>query len=287
MADTQWTGGANTSWTDNANWTGSAPANNDSAYLTAAAPTNDPTTNMDINTVGLTDLVIGGSFTGNIGTGADPLRCAADRLQMDGTGTLFFRADDGTGSDWLTTFIQNNGRVILDATPLAAELVALCQVNRGTLIIKDGIFTTLTVNTGGATSGTHVTIESAVNSVATMNQSGGIVRASVGPGTVNISSGKFIIEGSAAITTLNILGGEVDWRSSGVLTTVNQFGGVFTAANTTQNGAVTITTYNGYKGRADLRTGRGQVTVTNPVNINGKDFRLLTDSNKKLTIADQ
>ena len=99
--------------------------------------------------------------------------------------------------------------------------------------------------------------------VSTIAQHGGqlqLVLDTSAATTIEVFSGRLMIEGSFGITTLTVEGGEVHSSTTGTITTVNHNGG--TIDYTLSDEARTVTTHNLDRG-AILKTNPDAVTITN------------------------
>lgn len=288
MADKVWNGSSDNSFNTAANWTASGvPADGDSLFFVDDV-SNGCTADCDQNAKNFLKVVVSPSYKLDVGASGDYLQCGVDVVSMEGVGTMYFKADDGSaGSDWLDKFIQFNGTVYLDTTPVAAQTVALLRVFKGRCFVQTGgKYTDIEILSLGGVGDAVVDIDANItDDSTTITQASGLCALSSGVSTVNVDAGIFTLRDSAAITTLGLKGGGFNYDSSGTITTANIYGGSLTAAGNEETSA-TITTANGFGGTLDLRNKRGTVTATT-VNINGQSFTLRVDTNKAITIADQ
>lgn len=234
-----WTNGAGTGvWGTAGNWSSAAvPASNEVVIFNGTSTTDctDPTGQGAID---LNLLYIDAAYTGSIGSSGSPLTISADKVEMNGTGTLWYT--DGNGTTDL--FEVNNGTVTV-----AGATTTRLVVNKG-IVEVTGTVTTLDTNSiGSRTTDSSVTVSSAAT-VGTINANGGVTQISTANAVaaLNIGCGAVVFaDNSSTITAETQWGGEVEHGPSGaqIVTTLTVFGGVNRLIPT---GTLTVTASSAY-----------------------------------------
>jgi hypothetical protein len=207
---------------------------------------------MDQNTLNFKKIIISPDYKLDVGTGSAPLECAADYVSMDGPGTLYFKARDSAGTEWLDKLYQTNGTVYLDGTDeggAGAETIALVSVLGGRCFMQTTAGSKIT---DIEVLGREAFVDIDANWTGALTNilvRGGQCFCSSPVGTLcDVSGGTFVAREAMTIATLTLReGGTFDHQTSGTITAVNQYGGMLTATRN-QETAATITTLNGWRG---------------------------------------
>jgi hypothetical protein len=231
-------------------------------------------------------------YKGDIGTPSSFLVCDCERLNMNGSGTVWV---DGT-SDAADEINVYQGKVVV-----LGDSAEHYRVFGGTLDHNTGTMTNIRVMQQRRAA-PAVYIERSSTAAAVINVIDGTMHVRGGSiASGSIQSGKIIFEGppeSGTLTgTLTVLGGVVDWQSdtddAGSRTfniyapgkvTVENMGG---ATSSLSLGDVNI-----YGGTLNLQTGATNVYVgsetpgSGTLNVKGDEVALFFDPGRKVTIAD-
>lgn len=263
MATTYWTATSDGDFTDNANWSGDAPGNNDIAIFNHLGTAN-VNENLGTSLTGVT-LIVEKSYTGQIGSISGG---TWTYLVLDG-GTLIYHRPVGFGSPsgcplclvgfgstaavvniydsassssatyypplivkgTSLTVNHSGGYAAIGAEPGVASTLTACNVVKGTGSIQPNLFIGDTVTTTALTASAGT-----INSQTTATQTAVTV---AGSATYNW-------QGSGAHTTMNVgAGGVVNHMGTGTITTLNLAG---TFDRTKDTRALTLSTTNLSKG---------------------------------------
>jgi hypothetical protein len=261
-----------TSFAD-ANWSDGAGFTTANAELVIPGGSNSITADVDQGSDNIRFLRIARDFSGNIGTSTAPLDVDAfdgahaewstannneGRIVHSGTGSLFVQSD----ADGITNIIQDGP----GKTFLVSGAAPFVRVNAGTFQAETAstIATKLTLNGGSATLLTKTT------GPTTINVHGGSHTLNRPGTTINVYSGRVIVEcdnaGSTDVT-INIFGSDayveiVSLTTSGTVN-VNRYAGMFETARLKKD--LTIATmYTAAPAKfGSLPKGGGLLTITN------------------------
>ncbi len=261
-----------TSFAD-ANWSDGAGFTTANAELVIPGGSNSITSDVDQGSDNIRFLRIARDFSGNIGTSTAPLDVDAfdgahaewstannneGRIVHSGTGSLFVQSD----ADGITNIIQDGP----GKTFLVSGAAPYVRVNAGTFQAETSatIATKLTLNGGSAT------LLAKTTGPTTINVHGGSHTLNRPGTTINVYSGRVIIEcndaGSTDVT-INILGADayveiVSLTTSGTVN-VNRYAGMFETARLKKD--LTIATmYTAAPAKfGSLPKGGGLLTITN------------------------
>jgi hypothetical protein len=261
-----------TSFAD-ANWSDGAGFTTANAELVIPGGSNSITADVDQGSDNIRFLRIARDFSGNIGTSTAPLDVDAydgahaewstannneGRIVHSGTGSLFVQSD----ADGITNIIQDGP----GKTFLVSGAAPFVRVNAGTFQAETAstIATKLTLNGGSATLLTKTT------GPTTINVHGGSHTLNRPGTTINVYSGRVIVEcdnaGSTDVT-INIFGADayveiVSLTTSGTVN-VNRYAGMFETARLKKD--LTIATmYTAAPAKfGSLPKGGGLLTITN------------------------
>jgi hypothetical protein len=261
-----------TSFAD-ANWSDGQGFTTANAELVIPGGSNSITSDVDQGSDNIRFLRIARDFSGNIGTSTAPLDVDAfdgahaewstannneGRIVHSGTGSLFVQSD----ADGITNIIQDGP----GKTFLVSGAAPFVRVNAGTFQAETAstIATKLTLNGGSATLLTKTT------GPTTINVHGGSHTLNRPGTTINVYSGRVIVEcdnaGSTDVT-INIFGSDayveiVSLTTSGTVN-VNRYAGMFETARLKKD--LTIATmYTAAPAKfGSLPKGGGLLTITN------------------------
>jgi hypothetical protein len=261
-----------TSFAD-ANWSDGQGFTTANAELVIPGGSNSITSDLDQGSDNIRFLRIARDFSGNIGTSTAPLDVDAfdgahaewstannneGRIVHSGTGSLFVQSD----ADGITNIIQDGP----GKTFLVSGAAPFVRVNAGTFQAETAstIATKLTLNGGSATLLTKTT------GPTTINVHGGSHTLNRPGTTINVYSGRVIVEcdnaGSTDVT-INIFGSDayveiVSLTTSGTVN-VNRYAGMFETARLKKD--LTIATmYTAAPAKfGSLPKGGGLLTITN------------------------
>jgi hypothetical protein len=261
-----------TSFAD-ANWSDGQGFTTANAELVIPGGSNSITSDLDQGSDNIRFLRIARDFSGNIGTSTAPLDVDAfdgahaewstannneGRIVHSGTGSLFVQSD----ADGITNIIQDGP----GKTFLVSGAAPFVRVNAGTFQAETAstIATKLTLNGGSATLLTKTT------GPTTINVHGGSHTLNRPGTTINVYSGRVIVEcdnaGSTDVT-INIFGADayveiVSLTTSGTVN-VNRYAGMFETARLKKD--LTIATmYTAAPAKfGSLPKGGGLLTITN------------------------
>ncbi len=193
-------------------------------------------------------------------------------------------------NDFIDKVFVYSGRVVLDALVAnsANRAVGLVSAFDGTTNLSDGKFITLDQHARGRGINLQVIVDSAVDQLTTVSQSAGVLLLSASVTTLNMDGGRCELKSAANLTTLNMRRhSRFQFNSSGTITTVDQTDGQWTYRFNETSGGGTVTTATVQRGVFDTGNGRGTLTMTNPVNIDGQGVRIIADVDKAVAIANQ
>jgi hypothetical protein len=278
MATTYWTGtAADGDWSNNSNWSGSAPANGDDVFVESGS--DDIDTGLAQSAVALSSLNIAKDFTGTIGTsstalaiGSAVVRIGYTKSAASASGSGRINLDLGSATASQVTVLDTASSATDDTNNpvriIAANASTDIYIRGGKVGIAEEVGETATIGdlsifADSLTPSVRVGHEGA-NAVTATNVDiyGGSVRMYSLATTVDVYGGTVRTEGSDTITTLNVWGGTVVSNATGTITTLNARGG--TVDFTQSSEARTVTNLNVYvDGRVALHT--SYITLTNNV----------------------
>lgn len=234
MATKIWTGATSGDWATAGNWDGGVPANSDDVILDNNAVDVDE--GLDQSGVQLASLTITQSYTGRVGTAAAYLQIGATKVSIGsysgpgypgGSGRICL--DVGTEPATIEVHDTSSSPTETYLPPVrikAADAATTVHVRKGRVglaCVPGETSTVASVNVSYSTnpaSDAEVVIGSGVT-MATLNQTGGVVTLQAAATTINLAGGTLHTRGSGAITTLNVSGGACYASSTGTITNAN------------------------------------------------------------------
>jgi hypothetical protein len=259
-------------WNVGANWSGgSVPANSDDVFLEDSDV--DVSFGLDQNSVTLTSLNIGASYTGNVGlpyTNEDGgyieyrdryLRIKATTMNVgygQGNGSSLLNIDNSSAQTTLnlsnTSGSASNNRPSFQWKGTHNSNVVNLQKGSFGAAIEPGETATIATLNIGYINNVQGDVEATIGSgvtMTTLNKSGGLVELNAGATTITQTNGDLTVR-SGAVTTLHVQGGNCFYNSTGTLTT----------ANVTNDGLLDFS--------KDMRS----KTITNPINVYGDQAKV-------------
>lgn len=253
MATTLWSGATDGDPSNNANWSGNAPANGDTAIIDSGSVDID---GVDMSGVTPALIVIGPNYTGNIGTGTgDMWQINATKLVIAGGGAAQYI--DGTFGTLIVKRVGTGTQNLY-----YAGNVTLALFHKGTIQAVSDTTTTMYVDALDSTNA-NLTVDVLAATVTNMylrygnvdlTGAGTITTCYMDNGTLDVTAGTLV--------TLHQRAGTATWQTTNALTTAVIYGGTFDASGNVQ--AKTITNLTAY-GEAilNLDNGSGNITLTN------------------------
>jgi hypothetical protein len=277
MATTYWTGAAaDGDWSNNSNWSGSAPANGDDVFVESGS--DDIDTGLAQSAVALSSLNIAQDFTGTIGTSGTALAIGSSEVNIGyskansptGSGRIHLDLGSATAAQ---VVVYNTGRTPADTGSRSLRIIAS---NASTDIFVRGGLVEVAGQAGETTTIGDLTVDATnANSVVQLghvganavtctniNVSDGTVYLNSLATTVNVDGGTVTTEGDDTVTTVNVRGGSFRSNATGTITTLNARGGVTEFTRSSE--ARTVTTLNLYPD-AIVEIDTAVVTLTNNV----------------------
>ncbi len=277
MATKIWSGsGDGTTFSSAANWSGGAPANDDTLIInTTSAAIAGAATGL----TGIT-LKVGAGFSGTIGSSSTYLDLDGPDCFFASSGTAAYLTGTWTnfritGGSPASTFLNLKGSGDTVITNLySTQLVGTATVNSSA--------TTTNVFATGARSGT-LDIKSGVT-ITALQIGNAFLKNTSNATTCEVFSGELTLSGSSAITTLEIDGdGLVRHLSSGTIGTLTVFDGRINASEN-ESTTFTVTTSSVHvSGLMDFSSALNNAVFTNPVSMLGGEFRPPTGSQIRLS----
>jgi len=267
-ADKTWNGNTSADWATAANWNEAVrPCATDTVFFTSGS---NPCAGYDASTTGLTALIVGANYSGNLGTSsANPLKFSATRVLLYGGGAAN-HLGSGTTGDWDELVLDTSGsQVYTFVGENGGGFMPECVFVDGALTVDSGIATTLYVEprsgdtpelTLSTPTFTNVYILSA-NATMTMSGAGTITNLYMLSGTTTITAG--------TVTNTRQFGGAIVWNTTSTATSIEVFAGSFDFSGDFR--AKTVTTFHAHTASTiDLSTGIDNITFTNTMESYGE-----------------
>jgi hypothetical protein len=217
MATTIWNNNGGV-WDTDANWTGSHPADGDTAIFSSGSQsvtTAPGTTDEDIT------LQIDRAFSGDFGSSGAEIVLRVNKCIHEGTGTLWLNSDAGTNE--FSDVVIINSTNTTNAATLGGDEIARIYVRNGNVTISGGLVHDFELYVVG--SGANVTVAAGAGGTAAtagaarglnLYQTAGIVTSNVVWDDAYVSGGVFTHD-NAAISNLTCMGGtcHLNYRDTG------------------------------------------------------------------------
>jgi autotransporter-associated beta strand protein len=279
-ADKIWTGGTDTVWSTNGNWTGNHPAAGDNAIFSGAF-TNQPNIT---SATAITGIYMTTGVAQNVTVSGSALTLNGGTVPSGGTAGLGILVDNtsaftltfsaplkvGNAQIWRNSSgnlltvgaVDTNGKA-LTIDGIGNTTVGGVVSNTGSITMAgSGILTLSNTNTytGGTTinSGTVV-----VNSAASLGATGG--GAALNAGTVEVSTGF----STSRVYTLGNAASTFNIDSSQTLTVTSAIGGALGTLNKTGTGTMVLSGSNTYLGGTNINAGTLQVNNSGALSTAG------------------
>jgi len=238
MAKVIWIGtpSGDGSWSTTTNWSGGAvPSASDDVYFTAEY-VGSVKAGLDQSAIGLNSVTFDPGYTGNVGsTSAGYLVLTASSFTYAGSGSYAY-FDLGSGT--VAPIINSTGSNRRGAYGVYLKGTGLTNIEVNGGLVQIGYpGDTCSASTLNITSGRVLINES--GTITTINNYGGSVTTYTDNTTLNNYRGSYTLGRDAALTTAHIESGTINLDSSGTITTLNLNGGQL---NALAGNARTITT---------------------------------------------
>lgn len=219
--DSKWAG-VSDDWAADGNWDGAdvTPVSNDDVLITGPNAQGIQTNVLGQGAVDLDSLIVGSSYTANIGASANALTISADLVKFFGSGQFWYA--DGAGiTDEMHIVAANPGTLV----NIGGATVTLLQALRGTLTLTGTITSLLLGYKNNINTDVIATLTAAAGTTGLVDQWGGSLTASNAITEYHKSGGSLAVADAGSMTTMYHKAGVTEWTSTGTVTTLHAMGG--------------------------------------------------------------